>query len=118
MRKETIKNNITTNILKNLDEGQDIDDIKKELFVKIHKFVRIISSDPEINVYELLTHDPDTIGAVRTRCQVIYINECNRYINDLSWIIQNKNKFPKLSNYSLFKLILLKERLSIEKKLF
>lgn len=118
MKKETIRNHIVNNVLRHLDEGQDIDDVKRELFAKIHKFVRMISSDPEINVYELLTYDPDTISPERTRCQVIYINECNRFINELSWIDKNKDKFPKLSSYKLFKLILLKEKLSIDKKLF
>lgn len=118
MKKETIQNHIAKAVLRQLGEGQDIDVVKMNLFNKIHTFVRMIGSDPEINVYELLTYDPDTISPERTRCQVIYINECNRFINELSWIDKNKDKFPKLSSYKLFKLILLREKLSIEKKLF
>jgi hypothetical protein len=113
MEKETIRKLVLNNVLKHLKENKDINYIKTELFNKIHKFIEIISRNEDIDVYELLTYDPDTITPDVTKYRIMYINECNKRINDLSWIVENKKKFPKLDFYKIFKLLLLKERLTL-----
>jgi hypothetical protein len=47
----------------------------------------------------------------------MYIKVCAQRVKDLDWLIKNKYKFPKIPNSQVFKLIKLKEKLSIENAL-
>jgi hypothetical protein len=59
----------------------------------------------------------ENIVPLKTRYQVIYINHCIQRIKDLDWIVNNRNIFPKLNRSQLFKLLKLKEKLSLKKSI-
>ena len=114
MTRESIKNLINKRVETSLGEGLDIDTIISVLNDRIIKFISIIKKDSLYDVNRLLVcSDPDSITPTRIRYLVFYVNESNKCINELNWMIANKNRFPNLNNYKLFKLLLLKDKLSI-----
>ena len=118
MNKERIAEMIDRNIVTKLSEGHAIPIVKDELSQKMNKFAsNVKESDKNIDLYKLLISDPNTITPTKTRYQIIYINHCAQRIKDLDWVSKNKINYPLLSRSQVFKLLKLKEKLSVENAL-
>ena len=106
---------IDKKIIEHLVEGHAIRFIQQELNDKMNKFCdNIKQADKTADVLKLLMMETETITPSKTKYQVMYIKVCAQRVKDLDWLIKNKHKFPGRSNSQVFKLIKLKEKLSIE----
>jgi hypothetical protein len=115
MKTESVFNMIDKKIIENLVEGHAITFIQKDLNDKMNRFCdNIRQADSKVDVLKLLMMETETIYPVKTKYQVMYIKVCAKRIKDLDWLIKNKYKFPGRSNSQIFKLIKLKEKLSLE----
>ena len=115
MKKESIVNMIDKRIISSMAEGHAIRSIQNDLDEKMHKFAgNIRENNKNIDPLKLLAMNEENITPTKVRYQIIYIKECQRRIKDLDWLVENKYKFPKLSNSQVFNLIKLKEKLSFE----
>jgi hypothetical protein len=116
MKTESVFNMIDKKIIEHLVEGHAIRFIQQELNDKMNKFCdNIKQADKTADVLKLLMMETETITPSKTKYQVMYIKVCAQRVKDLDWLIKNKHKFPGRSNSQVFKLIKLKEKLSIEK---
>jgi hypothetical protein len=115
MKAESVFNMIDKKIIEHLVEGHAIRFIQQELNDKMNKFCdNIKQADKTADVLKLLMMETETITPSKTKYQVMYIKVCAQRVKDLDWLIKNKHKFPGRSNSQVFKLIKLKEKLSIE----
>ena len=115
MKTESVFNMIDKKIIEHLVEGHAIRFIQQELNDKMNKFCdNIKQADKTADVLKLLMMETETITPSKTKYQVMYIKVCAQRVKDLDWLIKNKHKFPGRSNSQVFKLIKLKEKLSIE----
>lgn len=118
MRQESITNMIDKKIITSLVEGHAIRSIQDDLNTRMNNMVVSIKTcDRNVDVLYLLTSDVNKIQSTRQRYQVMYIKECGKRVKDLEWLINNKYKFPRLSNSQVFNLLKLKEKLSEENAL-
>jgi len=115
MKTESVFNMIDKKIIEHLVEGHAITFIQKDLNDKMNKFCdNIKQADKTVDLLKLLMMETETITPSKTKWQVMYIKVCAQRVKDLDWLIKNKYKFPGRSNSQVFKLIKLKEKLSIE----
>jgi len=115
MKTESVFNMIDKKIIQNLVDGHAIAFIQSDLNDKMNKFCdNIRQADKTADVFKLLQMDTETITPSKTKYQVMYIKVCSQRVKDLDWLMKNKYKFPGRSNSQIFKLIKLKEKLSIE----
>jgi hypothetical protein len=112
MNRETIVNMIDKKIFISLADGHSILYIKNDICARVDKFLKEIKNLDNGEV--LLGLDINSIQPSRAKYQIIYIKESLKRIEDLDWMIKNKHKFSKLSDYQIFNLLKLKERLSEE----
>jgi hypothetical protein len=68
----------------------------------------------DVDVDTILATELCEIKSSRTRYYIYYINHCNKRIIDLNWILDNRFKFPNFGIKQIFKLMMLKDKLSIE----
>ena len=109
---------IDKKIIQSLIDGHDPSSIQKDLNDNMNRFCYNIQKDDKtVDVLKLLMMKAETITPSKTKYQVMYIKVCAQRVKDLDWLIKNKYKFPKIPNSQVFKLIKLKERLSVENSL-
>jgi|APGre2960657423_1045063.scaffolds.fasta_scaffold03685_2 hypothetical protein len=118
MNSDSIENIIDKKIMTRFEEGHIISFVKNELIEKMDTFSSAIKNNNEnADILKLLLMPSENIVPLKTRYQVIYINHCIQRIKDLDWIVNNRNIFPKLNRSQLFKLLKLKEKLSLKKSI-
>ncbi len=118
MKTESVFNMVDKKIIEHLVEGHAIRFIQQDLTDKMNRFCdNIRQADSKADVVKLLSMETETIYPSKTKYQVMYIKVCAQRVKDLDWLIKNKHKFPGRSNSQVFKLIKLKEKLSIENSL-
>jgi len=118
MKQESIFNMIDKKIIQSLIDGTAPSFIQKDLNTNISRFLYNIQKDDKtVDVLRLLKMKAETITPSKTKYQIMYIKVCAQRVKDLDWLINNKYKFPKIPNSQVFKLIKLKEKLSIENAL-
>lgn len=94
--------------------------IQSRLLEKSGKYITSLKqNDPLIDIEELLKKESfSDINPIRTRYLICYIKHSNKRVKDLGWIRDNKWKFTKFNltnDREFFKLIKLKDKLSIDK---
>ena len=115
MKAESVFNMIDKKIIEHLVDGHAIAYVQKDLNDKMNKFCESIrQADAKADVLKLLMMETETITPSKTKWQVMYIKVCAQRVKDLDWLVKNKYKFPGRSNSQVFKLIKLKEKLSLE----
>ena len=118
MNSDSIENIIDKKIMTRFEEGHIISFVKNELIEKMDTFSNAIkNNNKNADISKLLLMPSENIIPLKTRYQVIYINHCIQRIKDLDWIVNNRNIFPKLNRSQLFKLLKLKEKLSLKKSI-
>lgn len=118
MKKESVVNMIDKKIIGHLVDGHAIRFVQKELSDKMNTFCDSIrNADKNIDVLKLLMMETESITPSKTKYQIMYIKACSQRVKDLDWLMKNKYKFPGRSNSQVFKLIKLKEKLSVENAL-
>lgn len=114
MQKESITRVIDNKIIENFANDYKICDERSELHFKMDKFSKKVQSELNITHKEIIELDPETILINRIRHFIIYIQHCNKRMNSMDWMLNNKWKFKGYSNLKIFNLIKLKESLSKE----
>ena len=115
MKTESVFNMIDKKIIEHLVEGYAIAFVQKDLNDKMNKFCdNIRDTNKNVDVLKLLMMETENITPTKTKYQVMYIKVCAQRVKDLDWLMRNKYKFPGRSNSQVFKLIKLKEKLSVE----
>jgi hypothetical protein len=115
MKKEQIINMIDKKIIQSFSDGLVVSVIQKELVNKKESFTKVVQSHKEdFTLEKILNTDWETVGPVRAKYSVFYVQHADKRIKDLDWLLLNKHKFKKYSNSQVFNLIKLKEKLSID----
>jgi hypothetical protein len=108
MNLDRIEAQIDDKILSRLILGDSLDNILKNLKRDINKFSSrksfvFLSKKYLIKNWNLIP--------IRKKYTVYYVIHSSKRLDDIEWLIKNREKLPKLDNSKLFKLIQLKDRL-------
>ena len=114
MRKDSIVRVIDNKIIENFSNDYKINLERSELKLKMDKFSNVVQKELNTNHSNILDIDPNLISIDRIRNFVIYVQHCNKRIETMDWMLNNKWKFKGYSNLKIFNLIKLKESLSRE----
>lgn len=115
----TVKKFVRNNIFGYLKKDISLFSIITELELKcenINKSIRLKESDLDLfsNIcLGLVDINSDSVNN-RMRYMFLYIINTKKQITNIRWIIINKQKFDFLSNYKMYNLALLREKLSKE----
>ena len=113
MKHTRVSTHIDDKILENLSTGVPFDKVISEIEARCETFKARDSYLP-IPIGELL-HNWKYIES-RSRYISFYVAHSAKRIEDLNWLVANKERFPDLNNSKLFRLIKFKEELLISKK--
>ena len=102
MKDESIERVIVNNITIDLLAGKDARKIQEDLSNKSIKFYKSLK-DKGVDV-DILMSNIDNIEPNLIRWKIMYVKECCDQINILNWVIKNRTKFAKLSDYQLYSL--------------
>lgn len=104
-----IENHIDNKINQKLSvDGLELNSVKSDLIDSITKFSQ---RDAFINVSKFyLLRNWDLI-AVKKKYTTYYVMHSIKRLKDVDWLIENKKRFPNLSDPKLFKLIQFKDKI-------
>ncbi len=117
MRQDSITKLLNKKVITFFAEGKDTTTVQSLIYDKIRYFAQIIRDEGENDLYGLLIADVDYITPESLKNRIMYIHECEKMIEKIRWIAENKHKFPQFSNIKMFNLLALKEALSKENAL-
>jgi hypothetical protein len=118
--KTRIHNIIDKEVYRCFEVGYSLITIIQELEKKSDNIMKIIDRD-KINIepiYPVLFGGADINDlpnvSVKLKYYYTYLTYCKKRIEDIKWIILNKKNFPHHSNSQVYKLLSLREKLSVE----
>lgn len=117
MKQDVIETIVDKNIVKLFDDGLGLHGTIENIFQRDIKFRGILLRDFKgIDIDLILSNEESwsKIESSRMRYYIYYINHCNKRIKDINWILNNRLKFVDFTNKQIFKLIMLKDKLSIK----
>ena len=100
-----INDMVDRKIIESFREGISIGAIQSDLKVRIKNFIKTITNDTSVIYDDLYNTNFDDIKVVRHRYGITYIKQCEKRINDLTWILDRKYKLRRYSNSEIFRLI-------------
>jgi len=112
MSPEKILRMVDRTITQSFKGGENIDDIKSQLRTRSVNFMKVLLKDKTIDVDEVMSTDWENLTSSRIKYGVYYIKNCSKRIDDLDWVLTNKNKFGGRNEEQIFGLIKLKDKLS------
>ncbi len=117
--KKYVRNSISEHLKKDLSPDSIIDDLN----LRCNNMIKSIEKrENDLDVFSNLflgLENPDSERVEkRIRYMFFYISNAKEQIKNLKWLIENKEKFNHLNNYKLYKLSLLKEKLSKENSIW
>jgi hypothetical protein len=117
--KKYVRNSISEHLKKDLSPDSIIEDLN----LRCNNMIKSIEKrDDDLNMFSNLflgLESPDSKRIEkRIKYMFFYISNAKKQIENLKWIIKNKEKFKHLDNYKLYKLSLLKEKLSKENSIW
>ncbi len=117
MKREGVESILDKNIIKLFDDGLGLHGTIENIFQRDIKFRGILLRDFKGIDIDLILSDEEgwsKIESSRMRYYIYYINHCNKRIIDINWILHNRLKFVDFTNKQIFKLVMLKDKLSIK----
>lgn len=125
IKKESIKNIIDKNIVDLINAGNGFkylkdnleyrsSRIRKKFYKDIISCSDVCDMDPDMLLYN--EYYWDMITSSRIRYSIYYITHCEKRIEGINWIINNRLKLSEYSRIQLFNLIKLKELLVTNEK--
>jgi hypothetical protein len=117
--KKYVRNSISEHLKKDLSPDSIIDDLN----LRCNNMIKSLEKrQDDLDVFSNLflgLENPDSERVEkRIRYMFFYISNAKEQIKNLKWLIKNKEKFNHLNNYKLYKLSLLKEKLSKENSIW
>lgn len=120
MRKESIIEMIDNRIIESYIKGFKSNSIIEDINTRINNMSTVIKMEG-LDISNFINLDFDILDAtdikVRAKYSIFYINHSMRRIKDINWLDSKKKDFSKYSNSQIFRLIKLKDKLSIENSL-
>jgi hypothetical protein len=116
MKREGVESILDKNIIKLFDDGLGLHGTIENIFQRGIKFRGILLRDFKGIDIDLILSDEESwskIESSRMRYYIYYINHCNKRIIDINWILHNRLKFVDFTNKQIFKLMMLKDKLSV-----
>jgi hypothetical protein len=116
MKREGVESILDKNIIKLFDDGLGLHGTIENIFQRDIKFRGILLRDFKGIDIDLILSDEESwskIESSRMRYYIYYINHCNKRIIDINWILHNRLKFVDFTNKQIFKLMMLKDKLSV-----
>lgn len=123
MRKESIIEMIDRKIIESFTEGFTSDSIIEHLESKIKSMSEFIINqridlekliELELEVFSDDDFKENRLPITRNKYTAYYIKHSRKRLLDIDWVLNNCKKFPHLSKSQVFKLVKLKEKLSID----
>lgn len=125
IKRESIKNIIDKNIVDLINAGNGFkylkdnleyrsSRIRKKFYKDIISCSDVCDMDPDMLLYN--EYYWDMITSSRIRYSIYYITHCEKRIEGINWIINNRLKLSEYSRIQLFNLIKLKELLVTNSK--
>jgi len=112
MKKESVMSFIDRRISESLVDGIAITIIQKDIDTRAKNMARSFFKEMSEEEFEkVLLTDLEKIESSRLKYVSFYVVHARQRILDLNWLMNNKRKFPRLSNSQIFNLIKLKEKL-------
>ena len=98
-------------------ENLEPNEIIKDLKISINNMEKSLTkslANSGVDINSFRDKEWDDIDIIRARYVIFYSKFLENRINDINWIARNKYKFPESTNTKIFKLILLRDKLSFE----
>jgi len=113
MRKDQIEIFVDNSISKAYLEGRSSLEVIEFLKIKMANIRNVfIAQNPLIDIDNLIkSNDWENISNVRAKYTATYINHSYKRINDIKWMLDNKNKFRDYKEGKMFNLIKFKDKL-------
>jgi hypothetical protein len=117
MNKDSIIRIIDQSSIKRIkDDNIDISDLIKDLKTRSNNIFKVLTNEKLNADPKILSIRESDIENMNLSKRVIYayyyINQAAKRINDLKWILLNKDKFDRYSDIQLYNLIIFKDKLS------
>ena len=112
MSPEKILQMVDRTIIQSFKGGKNIIDIKDQLKTRCGNFMKVLLKDETINIDEVMITEWEKLSSSRIKYGVFYIKNCNKRIDDLDWVLTNKDRFTGRNEEQIFGLIKLKDKLS------
>jgi len=122
MRKESIMEMIDKRIIESYVNGFTSLSIIEDIATRVANMSRVIKDEGfdvddfiDLEFEELESEDfqKEKLPKTRVKYTIFYIKHSKKRIDDIIWLDSKKKLFQKFSNSQIFKLIKLKEKLSI-----
>ena len=122
MRKESIMEMIDKRIIESYVNGFTSLSIIEDIATRVANMSRVIKDegfdvedfiDLEFEELESEYFQKEKLPKTRVKYTIFYIKHSKKRIDDIIWLDSKKKLFQKFSNSQIFKLIKLKEKLSI-----
>lgn len=109
MNHKKIEEHIDAKIFEKLSsKGLTLDAVKSDILDTITRFS---ARDSFINVSKFYLLRNWELINIREKYNTYYVIHSLKRLNDVNWLIENKSRFPNLSEPKLFKLIQFKEKI-------
>jgi len=112
MSPERILEMVDRTIIQSFKEGNVICDIQSQLNTRRYNFLKVLLKDETVDIEKLMSDDWGNLPSSRVKYGVYYIKNCNKRIEDLDWILLNKDRFPNKNESQIFGLLKLKDKLA------
>ena len=122
MRKESIMEMIDKRIIESYVNGFTSLSIIEDIATRVANMSRVIKDEGfdvddfiDLEFEELESEDfqKEKLPKTRVKYTIFYIKHSKKRIDDIIWLDSKKESFQRFSNSQIFKLIKLKEKLSI-----
>jgi hypothetical protein len=113
MKHKKIEEHIDNSILKKLGNGSTLNEVN-DYFTSVCNKFKTRDSYLSVSKNELLAKWDSF--EIKSKYITYYVMHVSKRINDIYWIIENKDRLPKFNDAKLFKLIKFKEELRKIKK--
>ena len=122
MRKESIMEMIDKRIIESYVNGFTSLSIIEDIATRVANMSRVIKDEGfdvddfiDLEFEELESEDfqKEKLTKTRVKYTIFYIKHSKKRIDDIIWLDSKKKSFQRFSNSQIFKLIKLKEKLSI-----
>jgi hypothetical protein len=122
MRKESIMEMIDKRIIESYVNGFTSLSIIEDIATRVANMSRVIKDEGfdvddfiDLEFEELESEDfqKEKLPKTRVKYTIFYIKHSKKRIDDIIWLDSKKKSFQRFSNSQIFKLIKLKEKLSI-----
>lgn len=110
MDKNRINEMVDKKIIEFFSQDKSIREIESDLVLRMNNFKKTIAKKHDFQ--QLYNMDFSQIPEIRFRYGITYIKQCEKRLTDLDWILKNRSLFKTFTDLKLFKLLLLRDKVT------